>query len=117
MIFRKKGLLSGRRKNDVMLAWIISYVVMLLVPLILSFVGHSYSEYALVNSLYQLQEETAQQMQRLCDEQIGSIQKTALQISSDSRVESLLQTEYAGTSYGDFRINLKETGSSGISVG
>lgn len=109
MIFRKKTVQSVPGKNDVLLTWIISYVVMLLVPLLLSFAGHVYSEYALVNTLYKLQEESAQQMQRLCDEQIDSIQKMALQISSDSRVKGLLQAEDAGSSYGDFRMNLKET--------
>ncbi len=109
MIFHPKRNLSGDRKNEVMRTWIISYVVMLFVPLILSFAGHIYSEYALVNTLYQLQEETAQQMQRLCDEQIASIQKTAVQISSDSHVKSLLEAEPTGSSYGDFRMNLKGT--------
>lgn len=109
MIFRKKTVQPVPRKNEVMLTWIVSYVVMLLVPLILSFVGHIYSEYALVNTLYQLQDESAQQMQRLCDEQIGSIQKMALQISSDSRVKSLLQAENTEAFYGDFRMNLKGT--------
>lgn len=78
------------KKNGMLLSWIISYLIIITIPVFFGLVSLSNTNRILKEELILIEKETAEQVKYLCDGELQAIQKLSSQISSNILVQNFV---------------------------
>ncbi|MDF2922275.1 MAG: hypothetical protein K0R57_1189 [Paenibacillaceae bacterium] len=92
----------SEKRRSVVFSWLVSYLSILLIPIIMSAIVYVQSVRIVQNQVVSINDAMIRQLQQLVDGQVQNLDKISLQIATNSKLAYLINTQAAGNPAIDF---------------